>query len=97
MSACGRSSKTSSQNETLVGRVGAAGVAGAGTARIRMTGQGWVGAGEARLEVRSEGAGPEGRDAESSGIKIGGDDGVVEGNVRLEVKVGWVVSCLRTT
>ena len=62
-----------------------------------MTRQGSVGARKATPEVGAEGTGPEVRDTKSSGSKVGGDNGVIEGDAVLAVEVGWVVSCLRNT
>ena len=66
---------------------------------------GWYGPSTvgSRTEVGAEGAGPGGRDAESSGIKVGeGDVAEDEGNISgLAVKAGWgackVVSTLIAT
>ena len=69
-----------------------AGMSGQGRARVRTTGQGWVRDGEAGPEVRADGAGLEGRDAESSGTEVGDVDidDLVAG---LAVKSGWVGYC----
>ena len=102
MSAYVRSSTIPGPKETLVGGVGATGGDGAGTAReggtrFGMTGKVWVGDGEAGPGVEVEGAGPEGRDAESSVSRVSGDEGVFEGGAGLTVEAGWGVSFLRTT
>ena len=77
----------------LVGRVGATGGSGAGTAGqvgsgVRMNDQGWVGAEEAGPEFGEEFAGPEGRDAEFSGSKVSDGDGDDGDLVRISVKEG---------
>ena len=64
-------------------------MAGQGGGGVRMSGWGWVGAGGAVPEVREEGAGPEGKDAELSGSKVG-DDYVDEEDLSgLSVEAGW--------
>ena len=96
-----RASKIPVPKETLVRGVGGTVVvrfntAGQGGAGFRMTGQVWFGSGEAGPAVEAEGASPDGRDAKSSGIKVGGDEVVFEGGAGLAAKAGWGVSCLRT-
>ena len=103
MSIYGRASTVTDPRETLVGGVGdtegsGAGTSGQGGDRLGMTGQGKVGAGESGPGVGAEGAIQEGRDAESSRSKVGGDKGVfkVDGS-GLAVEVGRVISCTMST